>query len=71
MWPYQALPEWLTSRDWQRQELIDVMWRHITTVVNRYKGRCQAWDVVNEALLEDGSLRPSIFLDVIGYVKSI
>ena len=46
------------------------MWRHITTVVRQYKGRCKVWDVVNEALLEDGRLRPSIFLDVIGYDTS-
>ena len=68
VWPYQALPEWLTARTWQRQELIDVLWRHVFTVVDHYKHVCSAWDVVNEALLEDGSLRPSIFLDVIGYV---
>ncbi len=30
---------------------------HITTVVGRYKGRVQGWDVVNEALEDNGRLR--------------
>lgn len=39
---------------------------HINTIVNRYKGRIDSWDVVNEALNEDGTLRKSIFLEVLG-----
>jgi len=40
-----------------REELLQRMRDHIHTVVGRYKGRVKGWDVVNEALDEDGSLR--------------
>jgi endo-1,4-beta-xylanase len=39
---------------------------HITTVAGRYDGQVYSWDVVNEALNEDGSMRKSIFLDKLG-----
>jgi endo-1,4-beta-xylanase len=42
------------------------MREHIHTVVGRYQGRIQAWDVVNEALNEDGTLRPSPWFRIIG-----
>ncbi len=39
---------------------------HITTVAGRYDGKVYSWDVVNEALNEDGTLRKDIFLDKLG-----
>jgi len=39
---------------------------HITTVASRYDDKVYSWDVVNEALNEDGTLRNSIFLQKLG-----
>ena len=42
------------------------MKEHISTIVGRYKGRIKGWDVVNEAILEDGSYRKSKFYEILG-----
>ena len=39
---------------------------HINTVAARYSGKVFSWDVVNEALNEDGTMRKSVFLDKLG-----
>jgi endo-1,4-beta-xylanase len=44
---------------------------HINTIVGRYKGRINTWDVVNEALNEDGTPRESNFYKVMGSEKYI
>ncbi|HMG86718.1 MAG TPA: endo-1,4-beta-xylanase [Terracidiphilus sp.] len=49
-----------------RETLLKRMHDHIQTVVGRYKGRIQSWDVVNEALNEDGTLRQSSWMKIIG-----
>ena len=49
-----------------RDELLERLKDHITTVVGRYKGRVKGWAVVNEALNEDGSLRQSPRYRLIG-----
>ncbi len=42
-----------------RDTLLTRMREHIRTVVGRYKGKIHGWDVVNEAIDEDGSMRKS------------
>lgn len=49
-----------------REVLLQRMRDHIHTVVGRYKGRINSWDVVNEALNDDGTLRQSLWLKIIG-----
>ncbi len=39
---------------------------HIYAVVGRYKGRIKGWDVVNEAIEDDGSYRKSPFYRILG-----
>lgn len=39
---------------------------HITTIMTRYKGRVKGWDVVNEAILDDGTYRPTPFYEILG-----
>lgn len=39
---------------------------HINTVAKRYEGKVFSWDVVNEALNEDGTMRKSPFLQKLG-----
>ena len=39
---------------------------HIYTIVGRYKGRIQGWDVVNEGINDDGTYRNSKFYQILG-----
>lgn len=69
IWHSQA-PKWFFTdsqgNDVSREELIRRMKDHINTVVGRYKGRVHTWDVVNEAILDDGSWRESKFYEILG-----
>jgi endo-1,4-beta-xylanase len=52
---HQCVPNWLANAKFSREEAINHMRDHIYTVVGRYKGRIAIWDVVNEAVADDGS----------------
>jgi endo-1,4-beta-xylanase len=49
-----------------RSALLARMKDHIQRVMGRYKGRIKGWDVVNEALNEDGTMRQSPWFKIIG-----
>lgn len=61
-WVFRDAAGALVSRD----TLLGRMREHIRTVMGRYKGRIQGWDVVNEALNEDGTMRKSLWYTIIG-----
>ncbi len=67
---HSQVPDWVFRDDkgnlLGRDALLARMKDHISTVVGRYKGRIQVWDVVNEALNEDGSMRASLWYKIIG-----
>jgi endo-1,4-beta-xylanase len=62
----EQLPGWLTAHTWSAAELTKVLTTHIDTVVGRYRGRVESWDVVNEPLDDDGSLTNDVFLRTLG-----
>lgn len=62
---HSQLPTWMAQIK-DSTDMADAMTNHITTIVSRYKGRINSWDVVNEALNEDGTLRKSVFLKTYG-----
>ena len=69
IWHSQCTPDFCcdasgapVSPEVLRQRIRD----HIFTVMGRYKGRIKGWDVVNEAILDDGSWRQSPFFQVMG-----
>jgi len=63
---HEVLPRWLTAGGFTRDELLAILHEHITTVVGRYRGRIVAWDVVNEALGNDGAWRNTFWYKTIG-----
>lgn len=69
VWHSQT-PDWVfkdsNGNDLTREALLARMKDHIETVVRRYKGIIKGWDVVNEALNEDGTLRNSKWRRIIG-----
>jgi len=56
-------PEWLNAAGYNPGMLSELLRDHITKVVQHYRGKVFAWDVVNEAIDENGALRSSIWYD--------
>jgi GH35 family endo-1,4-beta-xylanase len=59
-------PDWLENGDFSKQEMLKIMEEHITTVVSHYKGKVKYWDVVNEALDDNGGFRPTLWYQALG-----
>ena len=57
---------WLVNGSWTPAEARALLIDHITAVVTHYRGRIAAWDVVNEALNDDGTRRSGIWANNVG-----
>jgi endo-1,4-beta-xylanase len=69
VWHCQT-PDWVfqdkSGKPLSREALLERMKDHIFTVMGRYRGRIHGWDVVNEAVMADGSFRKSKWHEIIG-----
>jgi endo-1,4-beta-xylanase len=69
VWFHQT-PDWVfrdeAGKPLGRDALLERMKVHIFTVMGRYKGRIHGWDVVNEAISQDGQFRKSRWFDILG-----
>ncbi|MFK7908176.1 MAG: endo-1,4-beta-xylanase [Chitinophagales bacterium] len=67
---HQQTPDWLFKNadgtQVSKEVLTERMRTHITTIVSRYKGRVDGWDVVNEAISDEGGFRDSEWHKIIG-----
>jgi len=67
---HQQTPRWVfqdaSGAPVSRDTLLDRMREHIQTVVGHFRGRVLGWDVVNEAVDDEGNLRRTPWLSIIG-----
>jgi len=63
-------PDWLTQGHFTAQQLSQLLQEHITRVMQHYAGQVFAWDVVNEALDQNGAVRDSLWYNQPGIGSS-
>ena len=69
IWHSQCSPWFFTDQEGKQvsaEELNTRMRDHITTIMTRYRGRIKGYDVVNEAILDNGEFRQSKFFEILG-----
>lgn len=60
---HQEVPDWVTNGGFATTDLATILQDHINTVMGHYAGKVYAWDVVNEAFNDDGTMRDTIWYD--------
>ena len=60
---HNQIPKWVTEGKFSSAQLAEILHNHINTVVSHYAGKVYAWDVVNEAFNDDGTMRHTIWYD--------
>jgi len=60
---HNNVPKWVSEGQFSSSQLAEILHNHIHTVVTHYAGKVYAWDVVNEAFNDDGTMRHTIWYD--------
>ena len=60
---HQEVPDWVTNGGFTSAQLATTLQNHINTVMGHYAKKVYAWDVVNEAFNDDGTMRDTIWYD--------
>jgi endo-1,4-beta-xylanase len=63
---HQMNPDWLKEGNYNRNQALDLLRRHIFTTTGHFRGEIYAWDVVNEPVETNGGLRDSFWMHTIG-----
>ncbi len=58
---HQQVPAWVENGNYPPDTLRAILEEHIENVVGHFKGQLAAWDVVNEAMGDDGNLRATVW----------
>ena len=69
VWHNQTPAWFFTQKNGQPntpEQQVERMRQHIQTVAGRYAGKVDAWDVVNEVIADDGSYRPTTWVNGVG-----
>lgn len=65
VWHRQLAP-WLTRGTWTREQARALLEEHIDSVAGHFRGRIAAWDVVNEAVADDATMRRTFWSEAVG-----
>ena len=60
---HNQVSKWVTEGKYTAPQLATILQGHIHTVMTHYASKVYAWDVVNEAFNDDGTMRHTIWYD--------
>jgi endo-1,4-beta-xylanase len=60
---HNNVPEWVKNGSYPAPQLAEILHGHIKTVMTHYASKVYAWDVVNEAFNDNGTMRHTIWYD--------
>jgi endo-1,4-beta-xylanase len=58
---HNQIPDWVKKSNYTEAQLATILQSHIHSVVTHYASKVYAWDVVNEAFNDDGTMRDTLW----------